>query len=177
MLPEVRRLLFDAHKSIRIDPITAKDDDDIARIIRKVGAEFGAVGEGFGPGDAEVSAMSQHYLMDHGACYWVAKVDDRIVGGGGIAPFNIERGICELRKLFLLPESRGLGIGRQLLERCLAFAVDAGYVQCYLDSLRTMEVAIKLYEGFGFQRLDEPMAGTPHNRCDVWMLKTLHPDV
>lgn len=161
-------------KSIKIDPITAKDDSDIARIIRQVGAEFGAVGEGFGPGDAEVSAMSQNYLPDDGACYWVAKLDGRIVGGGGIAPFDSDRGICELRKLFLLPESRGLGIGRQLLERCLEFAINAGYLQCYLDSLRSMETAIKLYERFGFQRLEAPMDGTPHNRCDVWMLKTFH---
>lgn len=159
--------------SIKINPITANDDSDIARIIRQVGAEFGAVGEGFGPGDAEVAAMSQHYLPDRGACYWVATLDDGIVGGGGIAPFDRERGICELRKLFLLPESRGFGIGRQLLEHCLAFAIKAGYSQCYLDSLRTMETAIKLYERFGFQRLEAPMEGTPHNRCDVWMLKRL----
>ncbi|MBN51119.1 MAG: GNAT family N-acetyltransferase [Spongiibacteraceae bacterium] len=162
-----------SQNSIDIQLITARDDDEIGNIIRTVGAEFGAVGEGFGPGDAEVSAMSQHYTPEQGACYWVAKLNDRIVGGGGIAPFNAEKKICELRKLFLLPESRGLGIGKQLLEHCLNFATEVGCAQCYLDSLRTMESAIRLYEQFGFKRLDAPMDGTPHNRCDVWMLKHL----
>lgn len=165
------------NSSIKIDPITASDDSDIAQIIRQVGAEFGAVGEGFGPGDAEVSAMSQHYAPTRGACYFVARVDGRVVGGGGIAPFDSDKGVCELRKLFLLPESRGLGVGRSLLERCLDFAVQAGYSQCYLDSLSTMDAALKLYERFGFNYLDAPMEGTPHNRCDVWMLKELDGNV
>ncbi|WP_372797850.1 GNAT family N-acetyltransferase [Litorivivens sp.] len=158
---------------VTISQICSDDDAAIGGIIRKVGAEFGAVGEGFGPGDAEVSAMSRHYLPEDGSCYLVAKLNGHVVGGGGIAPFNSDKGICELRKLFLLPESRGYGIGRSLLEQCLDFAVLTGYSACYLDSLRSMETAIKLYERFGFQRLDAPMEGTPHNRCDVWMLKSL----
>ncbi len=39
-------------------PISAEYDQTICDIIKKVGAEFGAIGEGFGPSDAEVLAMS-----------------------------------------------------------------------------------------------------------------------
>lgn len=159
--------------AVEISTIQSIDDAAIARIIREVGAEFGAVGPGFGPGDDEVAAMSRHYFAEDGACYLVARLNNRIVGGGGIAPFDKAAGVCELRKLFLLPESRGLGIGRRLLSQCLDFAVHAGYSHCYLDSLRSMDAAIKLYERFGFQHLDRPMAGTPHNGCDVWMLAEL----
>ncbi len=158
---------------IKIDFITPGDDKSIGRIIRDVGAEFGAVGEGFGPGDAEVTAMSQHYIPADGACYRVARLNGLVVGGCGIAAFNREQGICELRKLFILPEGRGFGIGRMLVEQCLDFAISSGYTECYLDSLHNMEAAIKLYEGLGFQHLNTPMEGSPHNRCDVWMLKKL----
>jgi len=75
-----------------------------------VGAEFGAIGDGFGPSDAEVENMSMHYLKEDHAVYFVAKLEGEIVGGGGVALFSQEdemKAVCELRKLFLLPKARG----------------------------------------------------------------------
>lgn len=86
---------------------------------KKVGEEFGAIGEGFGPSDAEVGEMSAHYGDQNGSLYLVVRLDGRIVGGCGIAPFNGSHQTCELRKLFLLKEARSLGIGKDLLVRCL----------------------------------------------------------
>ena len=158
---------------IDVRHIHADDDGRVAEIIKQVGREFGAVGDGFGPGDDEVEAMSQHYLEDTGGLYLVAIVDDVVVGGGGVADFNGSQDICELRKLFILPAGRGLGLGRLITQRCLAFARSWGYSQCYLDTLANMTSAIGLYESVGFQHLDQPLDGTLHNGCDVWMLKPL----
>jgi putative acetyltransferase len=156
-----------------IQPITPKHDKTICEIIKKTGEDFGAVGEGFGPSDAEVLAMSQHYSDDTASCYLVATVEDKIVGGSGVAAFNESRHICELRKLFLLPESRGLGIGKRLTEECLKYAKHKGYTQCYLDTLSSMTSAITLYRKLGFKQLKQPLEGTIHNGCDVWMIKDL----
>lgn len=156
-----------------IKEITPDYDAVISKIIKQVGAEFGAIGEGFGPSDPEVAAMSQHYNDKEASRYFVALVNDSVVGGSGIAAFNGSSDTCELRKLFILPTSRGLGIGKQLTEHCLSYAKSKGYKQCYLDTLATMESAISLYEKFGFKHLSHPLAGTIHNGCDVWMLKTL----
>ncbi|CSB72218.1 acetyltransferase [Vibrio cholerae] len=82
--------------------------------------------------------------------------------------------MCELKKLFLLPTSRGHGVGRALSEHCLNFAKQQGYTKCYLDTLSSMTQAIKLYQQLGFEHLTQPMAGTEHNGCDVWMLKSLN---
>ncbi len=87
--------------------------------------------------------------------------------------FNGSHKVCELKKLFLLPESRGLGLGRKLTEECLEFAKSQGYESCYLDTLKNMKSAIALYESLGFKHLEQPLAGTEHNGCDVWMLKQL----
>ena len=156
-----------------IRPIEARDDQAVGQIIRQVGQEFGACGEGFGPSDSEVAAMSRHYPIDQGALYLVAEVDGVLVGGAGVAEFDSQRQICELRKLFLLPQARGRGLGRVLSEVCLEFAVSVGYQQCYLDTLSTMTAAIQLYHSLGFIPLAEPLPGTPHSGCDIWMLKTL----
>ncbi len=157
----------------KIQPIIACQDDIICQIIRDVGAEFGAVGEGYGPGDAEVVAMSQHYHPQQGSQYLVGLVNGQIAGGCGIAPFSDAGSICELRKLFLLPEFRGLGLGKALTLQSLEFARSVGYQQCYLDTLSAMTQAIGLYESLGFSHLDQPPPETPHGGCDVWMLKPL----
>lgn len=156
-----------------IKEIESEDDAIVCEIIKQVGAEYGAIGEGFGPSDPEVLAMSQHYNISTNSLYLVAKLRGKVVGGCGIAPFNQSAEICELKKLFLLPESRGFGIGRKLAELCLDFALSKGFTCCYLDTLASMRSAIALYESLGFQQLDKPLAGTEHNGCDVWMLKKL----
>lgn len=157
----------------RLFPIQPQHDAAIESIIQQVGAEFGAIGAGFGPADAEVQCMSQHYLAEQRSQYLVALMDGKIVGGAGIAPFVHEPETCELKKLFLLPSSRGHGIGAALTQACLAFAQAQGYTQCYLDTLSNMQAAISLYEQLGFVHLEQPLAGTLHGGCDVWMLKTL----
>lgn len=155
-----------------IEAITPADDAAICQIIKTVGAEFGAIGDGFGPSDSEVLNMSQHYQEDLKSRYFVARINDQIVGGGGIAPFGTQKDICELKKLFLLPQARGKGIGRALSIKCLSFAQAQGFKGCYLDTLENMTSAISLYEALGFKHLDAPLDGTEHNGCDVWMLKT-----
>jgi len=159
--------------SFKIRVIKPDDDIYIGQIIKQVGAEFGAIGEGFGPSDPEVLSMSAHYITANAAVYFVATIDDQIVGGAGIARFSESKMICELRKLFLLPSARGLGIGKKLSQYCLDYAISAGYKQCYLDTLSNMESAIVLYEQLGFEHLSSPIIGTIHGGCDVWMLKEL----
>ncbi|MEH6472045.1 MAG: GNAT family N-acetyltransferase [Halopseudomonas sp.] len=156
-----------------LQTIRPEFDDAIANIIRQGGIEYGAMGEGFGPSDAEVSAMSRHYQPEQGSLYRIATIAGQVVGGCGIAPFNGSATVCELRKLFLLPTSRGLGIGKALALECLAFGRDQGYQQCYLDTLKPMTTAIALYQSLGFEHLNQPLDGTLHDGCDVWMLKQL----
>ncbi|MGF1910717.1 GNAT family N-acetyltransferase [Vibrio kasasachensis] len=159
--------------SLVISPITKEYNHEICQIIKAVGKEFGAIGEGFGPSDPEVTAMSEFYSLENKSLYLLASLDGNIVGGCGLAPFNGSAQICELKKLFLLPHGRGLGLGRQLSEHCLKFAQQQGFNQCYLDTLSSMTSAIALYEKLGFSHLEEPMVGTEHNGCDVWMIRSV----
>jgi putative acetyltransferase len=158
---------------VDVIPVTSEYDAALCDVIKHVGAEFGAVGEGFGPSDAEVLAMSRFYHNEASSLYLVALADGKLVGGCGVAPFNSSETICELKKLFLLPEARGLGLGKTLSIKCLDYAKTKGFTECYLDTLTNMQSAVHLYERLGFTHLTAPMAGTEHNGCDVWMLKQL----
>ncbi|PCJ54443.1 MAG: GNAT family N-acetyltransferase [Planctomycetota bacterium] len=154
----------------QIFEITAAHDAAIAEIITTVGIEFGAVGEGFGPADAEVSAMSENYRNVNRSLYLVAEIDGEIVGGGGVAAFVGRPQTSELRKLFLLPKARGLGIGETISVQCLEYAKNHGYTECYLETMGGMKAAIALYQKLGFNILQEPLPGSAHCGCEIWML-------
>jgi len=159
--------------TFKIEEMKPEFDNVICQIIKSVGAEYGAIGDGFGPSDPEVLCMSQHYTRKSNSIYLVSIINSKVVGGCGIAPFIGRSDVCELRKLFLLPENRGLGLGKALTEKCLTYAKTKGYTKCYLDTLSTMKSAISLYEKFGFTHMAHPFEGTEHSSCDVWMIKNL----
>jgi putative acetyltransferase len=157
--------------SIRL--IQPGDSAAVASVIRTVMPEFGAVGPGFAIMDPEVDDMYSAYNRPRCA-YFVVALGGGIVGGGGIAP--LEGGnpdTCELRKMYFLPEARGLGFGRALLTRCLDAAREAGFRHVYLETLKSMAAARRLYEAFGFQARSAPLGATGHFGCDAWFTKTL----
>jgi putative acetyltransferase len=153
-------------RSFTIRPIETRDDRAVAAIIRQVMPEFGACGPGFAIHDAEVDAMCASYAAPRSA-YFVVEAADRVCGGGGIAPLHAGDGeTCELRKMYFLPELRGLGAGRALLERCLDAARAHGFRRCYLETLSGMDRAQQLYRRFGFEPREGPLGATGHFGCN-----------
>jgi putative acetyltransferase len=151
-----------------IRPVEPRDDAALARIIRKVMTEHGAVGEGFSIMDAEVDRMSGTYAAQ-GHRYRVVEKGGAVVGGGGVGVLpGAPSDVCELKKMYLLPEARGNGAGFELLRRCLSDARDLGYRTCYLETLAAMTAARKLYERVGFKTIPAPMGATGHHGCDAW---------
>ena len=155
----------------RIEP---RDDEAIARIIRSVMPEFGAKGPGFAINDPEVDHMFSTYAASD-AAYFVVDDDGVVVGGGGIARLAgtaSEEGICELRKMYFLPETRGRGLGKQMIELCLAEARKLGYRRCYLETLTGMDAAQHLYRKAGFTQIAGPLGCTGHFSCDRFYFQT-----
>jgi putative acetyltransferase len=153
---------------LQIRPIARGDDAAVASVIRTVMPEFGASGPGFAINDAEVDTMSTSYARP-GAAYFVVSDGQRVLGGGGVAALDGgDADTCELRKMYFLPELRGRGAGRALLERCLATARSLGYRRCYLETLERMTTARALYLEFGFKPLCGPLGKTGHFSCDSY---------
>ncbi len=150
-------------------PIRPEDDADLAAIIRQVMPEFGAGGPGFAIHDAEVDRMCAAYSVDGAAYFVVTDGSGRVVGGGGVAPLvGGEPGVCELKKMYFLPEARGQGMGENLLRHCLETARILGHTTCYLETLTGMDQAIRLYKKLGFRPLCAPLGHTGHGGCDHW---------
>ena len=156
-----------------IRPIEPRDDAAVAAIIRSVMPEFGAGGEGFAIHDAEVGGMCAAYAKSRSA-YFVLEVDGKVVGGGGVAALeNGDADVCELRKMYFLPEARGLGAGQAMITRCLDTARGFGFKRCYLETLTGMDAAQALYRKQGFTPLCAPMGSTGHHGCDRWFIRAL----
>ena len=159
--------------TFEIRPIRADDDAAMADVIRTVMPEFGATGSGFAISDPEVDWMSRAYAAPRRA-YFVVERDGRVLGGAGVAPLaGGDADVCELRKMYFLPEARGSGAGAAMMARCLQAARGLGFRQCYLETLIGMDAAMRLYERSGFQPIDASMGATGHGGCDRFYLLDL----
>ena len=151
--------------------IKKEDNSAIASIIRAVLTEFKANKPGTVYYDPTTDDLYTLFSTPQGE-YWILELDGRIVGGSGIYPTGgLPDGYCELVKLYLLPEARGNGYGKMLIEKCFASAARFGFSEVYLETMPELKNAVGLYEQCGFTYLDGPLGNSGHFGCDLWMLK------
>ncbi|WP_447471740.1 bifunctional helix-turn-helix transcriptional regulator/GNAT family N-acetyltransferase [Vibrio harveyi] len=154
-------------------PLTKADNSRVTNVIRKVSAEYGLTADkGYGVADPTLDDMYSVYDQQ-GAAYWVVEYQGEIVGGGGFAPLAGEPNVCELQKMYFLPQTRGHGLAKRIVALSLQLAKQFGYQQCYLETTECLREAVGLYEKLGFEHLDAPLGQTGHDACEVVMLKTL----
>ena len=159
-----------------IKPIQPEDNAALAQIIRSALKEFGAAKPGTVYYDPTTDALFELF-QKRGSVYYVAQMNGSIVGGGGIYPSDgLPEGTCELVKMYLAPEARGIGLGRELIQKSLQAAQHLGYTQVYPESMPELKQALNTYAKFGFQYLDGPLGDTGHFGCELWMLRTLAPN-
>ena len=153
----------------KIRPIEPKDNAAVEAIIRACLVEFGGNREGTAWFDPGLGRFSEVY-QGEGRAYWVAEDEEgRVVGGTGIGALDGVPGVCELQKMYCLPEARGTGAAALLMDAALAFA-RARYEKCYLETFGNMKAAHRFYEKRGFRRVDAPLGSTGHFGCDVMYL-------
>lgn len=156
--------------SFLIRKIKESDNDPVVAIVKSVMTEFGANPATTILGDPRLLKMYWNY-QEPRSVYFVAEENGKILGGSGIKKLdNGDEDTCELQRMFLLPEARGKGIGKALMQNCVQAAKEFEFKKIYIESLSNMHDAINLYERFGFRRIAKPMGDTGHAGCDVNMM-------
>ncbi len=158
---------------IIIRDIRPSDNAALAIIVRSTLAEFGANHPNTVYYDPTTDTLYELFQKER-AKYFVAEVDGKIAGGGGIYPTHgLDNDTCELVKMYLLPEARGLGLGKTLIQKCINAAKENDFSNIYLETMPELKQALKVYEKFGFEYLNGPMGNSGHTGCSMWMLKSL----
>ncbi|MCI0664296.1 MAG: GNAT family N-acetyltransferase [Acidobacteria bacterium] len=124
-LPELKELLVEYMESLGVEPCFQNFEHELANL----------------PGD---------YIPPDGRLL-IALIDGSTAGC--IALRKLESGICEMKRLYVRPQFRGLQIGRALAEAVIAEARNIGYLRMRLDTLPSMKSAQKLYHSMGFKEI------------------------
>ena len=148
-----------------IRPIEKKDNLRVAEIIRECLTEYGGDHRtDTAWGDPYLERFSEVYVLENNA-YWVAENEEGlVVAGVGIGPMDGVDGICELQKMYCMPEYRGKGCNQQLMDKALEFAAKH-YKRCYLETMDNMDRAKRFYVKHGFYQTDETIGSTGHDGC------------
>ena len=96
----------------------------------------------------------------------MARRSGEVVGTCAVLPHD--EGEMELAKLAVAPAAQGLGLGRRLVEACVAYARGQGTRRLVLLSNSQLGAALRLYEGLGFRRAPMP-PGAAYVTADVYM--------
>jgi GNAT superfamily N-acetyltransferase len=111
----------------------------------------------------EMAAMPGKYAPPKGELLLARGSDGTALGCVGLRPLP-EDGACEMKRLYVTPEGRGLGLGKALAERVVDEARRIGYRRMLLDTLPSLATAVALYDRMGFARIpayyDTPIPGT-----------------
>jgi GNAT superfamily N-acetyltransferase len=117
-------------------------------------------------GQADIGPTRDAWMFEPpDGAFLAARIDGRAVGCGGIARFDETRG--ELKRMYVEPGARGLGIGRRLLEALEAEARSLGYVAVVLETGDRQPEALGLYVSAGYERIPcyEPYASRELSLC------------
>jgi len=150
-------------RAFTIDPVGSdRDLDDAVALIRAYAAAL-PIDLTYQDFEAEIAAMPGKYAPPAGALLLARGDDGAALGCVGLRPLS-GPGDCEMKRLYVAPAGRGLGVGRGLVAAIVTAARRAGYRRMLLDTLPSMQAAMALYEGAGFATIpayyDTPVAGT-----------------
>ncbi len=136
-------------------------------LIGSVLAEYGLTQEPEGA-DRDVLEVETFYQQKNGE-FWVIERQDKLVGTGAYCPTSRGQNAVEIRKMYLLPEGRGFGLGKFLLAELESAIVQKGFDQIWIETASVLKEAVQLYERNGY----EASTGVETLRCDRVYVKYL----
>ncbi len=155
-------------KEIRISEIKDPADIPIVRELFQEYRDYLGIDLDFQEFSKELEELPGPYSPPAG-CLLLAKVNGE--PAGCVALKRFQGGICEMKRLFVRPSFRGMGLGRKLAEEVIQRAAGIGYEMMYLDTLMSLSEAMKLYRRLGFSEresyYENPLADVVYWELDL----------
>jgi len=150
-----------------IRPAASEDVAAIRRLVHQVLTEHGFTPDPSGL-DADIEDLFASYVEPGGAFDVLVLRTGVLLGTVGI--LRLSDTVCELRKMYLGPESRGRGLGHRLLVHAMDRARALGFTRMELQTDAAFDRALALYRHFGFERAGKAPDGSP---CDRMLARDL----
>ena len=151
----------------RIRRATAADDGDVTRELAAYLAFLGETLDAEGI-DRDIAQWQSVYDGGHGVLLVVVEPEGGIVGTAAVRRLQPEIG--EIKRMWIRPAHQGKGLGRPLMNACLAEARALGFQRLRLDSERKLEAAVHLYRAYGFAEVPDYNG---NRRAEIWMERAL----
>jgi ribosomal protein S18 acetylase RimI-like enzyme len=145
------------------DPLSSDAQAAMSSYFAELNVRFPS---GFDPGDA-LTADPVAFQAPQGA-FVIVRDGAAVVGCGGIQ--RVDKATGEIKRMWIHADSRGIGLGRRLLDHLEVVAAQLGYTRVVLDTNASLKVAIAMYEGAGYQAI-ERYNDNPY--AQRWFAKTL----
>jgi ribosomal protein S18 acetylase RimI-like enzyme len=136
-------------RGFSIVPVRSPDDLKAAVTLVVAYTEWLDLDLTFQDFQSEMAQMPGKYAPPKGELLIARNNQVEAIGCVALRPLDSE-GCCEMKRLYVTPAGRGLGIGRALIAEILEVARKIGYEEMRLDTLPNMTKAIELYKSFGF---------------------------
>ena len=145
-----------------------KSDRDLAAgVIQQVLEEYGLPWQPQ-EADHDVIAVENSYLAKGGE-FWVVEKAGQIIGTAAYYPVERDSFGVEIRKMYILPQFRGQGLGNYLLRELEKAIAQKGFNTVYLETASVLKEAVNLYEKHDYQSMTEVATA----RCDRSYYKKL----
>ncbi|KAL9634843.1 MAG: hypothetical protein Q9164_003841 [Protoblastenia rupestris] len=155
---------MDDDLQISIQPARASQDLQDVQTLFAAYAAWLAIDLSFQGFAAELGSLPGKYAPPRGEILLARDRKGLAIGCVAVRPLGQEGCYCEMKRLYTLPEVRGQGVGRRLVEAIVDVSIDIGYTELRLDTLENMTGAISLYQVCGFFPIDAyyetPLDGT-----------------
>ena len=145
---------------------TNRDRDRVISLVFEVLNEYGLPPD-LESKDSDLKDIEGNYIRSGGVFELIEDPEGNLLGSFGLC--RLDQDTCELRKMYFVPQIRGLGLGKRVLERAVAHARRLGFKTIALETSSALQQAIRLYTKFGF--IPKPVAHITA-RCDqAYILK------
>lgn len=143
------------------------DRNAAAGVIRDVLQEYGLPWQ---PESADRDILTiENAYWQKGGEFWVVEQESKIVGTAAYYPITRGEKAVEIRKVYLLPTVRGLGLGKYLLKQLETRIITQGFKEIWIETASVLTEATKFYEKNGYR----PATGVETPRCDLIYVKRL----
>jgi GNAT superfamily N-acetyltransferase len=138
------------------------DESIVLSILEESLAAYGLVSDASGV-DSDIVNIKESYL-NSGGTFKILLKKKKPIGTYGL--FKVSSEACELRKMYLSPAHKGMGLGKLMMEDCFKEARIRRFAKIVLETNSSLVEAISLYKKYGFREYKPPHLS---DRCDIGM--------